>query len=160
MKKYHKYHTIFITVLYLSVLHIYVFTQTFQSIQISNCDNTADWTASHFILSAESVNFIEGGGSIKIQAAPTLGLGHWGEVSFPPQVTNFSVGQVLSFWLYFPDNAGRIKNMQVVLYDTNNSSATWSYYYKVPLNEWQYYTFWLDRPTSGNVDLTSISRVT
>lgn len=160
MKKYHKYHKIFISVLFLSILHIYVFNQTFQSIQISNCDNTTGWTASHFILSAESSNFIEGRGSIKIQAASTLGLGYWGEVSFAPQVTNFSVGQTLSFWLYLPDNAGRIKNMQVVLYDTNNSSATWSYYYKIPLNEWQYYTFWLDRPTSGNVNLTSISRVT
>lgn len=142
------------------LLSVCSFSQVFQSIQISNCEATTNWSTTNLNISVDNSIYIEGQGSIKIQAASTLALGAWGEVSFTPSVNNFSVGQVLSFWLYLPDNAGRIKNMQLVLYDANNSSATWNYYYKVPLNEWQYYTFWLDKPTSGNVDLTNISRIT
>lgn len=139
---------------------VFSFSQVFQSIQVSNCETTTGWVATNLRVSVDNSIYIEGQGSAKIQAAATLALGGWGEVSFTPSVNNFSVGQVLSFWLYLPDNAGRIKNMQLVLSDVHNSSATWNYYYKVPLNEWQYYTFWLDKPTSGNVDLTNISRVT
>ncbi|MEN3014356.1 MAG: PKD domain-containing protein [Endomicrobiia bacterium] len=152
----------FSTICLFCLLFLYknAFLQTFQSIQISNCDTSSGWTATNLIVSSDNNIYIEGRASVMIQAAPTLVMGGWGWVSFTPQITNFSVAQVLSFWLYLPDNAGRIKNMEVVLYDTNNSSATWSYYYKVPLNEWQFYTFWLDKPTSGNVDLTSINRIT
>ncbi len=133
--------------------------QTFNTIQINNCDSATGWNSSNLNISLDNTTYIEGQGSIQIKAAATLVLGGWGEVSFVPSVTNFSVGQVLSFWLYTPDNAGRIKNMQLVLYDVNNSSAAWNFYYKTPLNEWQYYTFWLDKPTVGSVDLSNISRV-
>ncbi len=135
------------------------YTQTFQTVQINSCDSATGWTTSNLTVSVNNTIYLEGQGSIQVQAAASLVLGGWGMVSFTPSVTNFSVGQVLSFWLYTPDNAGRIKNMQLVLYDVNGSSATWNFYYKTPLNQWQYYTFWLDKPTSGNVDLTNISRI-
>lgn len=136
------------------------YTQNFQTVQINSCDSATGWTTSNLTVSVNNTTYVEGQGSIQIQAAPTLVLGGWGEASFSPSVTNFSVGQVLSFWLYTPDNAGRIKNMELVLYSVNGSSATWNFYYKTPLNEWQYYTFWLDKPTSGSVDLSNISRIT
>jgi len=138
-----------------------LFSQTFNTVQIFNCDSSAGFVTTNLNVSVDNSNYVEGSGSIKLQAAGTLALGAWGSASFNPQVSNFSIGQVISFWMYTPDNAGRIKNMEVVLVDINNSSATWKFYYQTPLNRWHFYTFWLNKPSSssGNLDLTNIKTI-
>lgn len=143
--------------LYTSML----FSQTFNTIQVFNCDSSDGFSSTNLNVSADNSRYIEGSGSIKLQAAATLTLSGWGMASFNPTVGNFSVGQVISFWMYTPDSAGRIKDMELSLVDINNSSATWKFYYKTPLNQWHYYTFWLDKPSasSGNLDLTSIKTI-
>jgi len=156
-----KINNIGIIFLFLFISINFLSSQNFNTVQVFNCDSSAGFVTSNLNVSVDNNIYLEGSGSIKIQAAANLTLGGWGSVSFSPTVTNFSVGQVLSFWMYTPDSAGRIKDMELTLVDINNSSATWKFYYKTPLNQWNYYIFWLDKPTSssGNLNLTNIKSI-
>jgi len=150
-----------IVIMCLLLLKSFLISQTFNTVQIFNCNSSEGLSSTNLDVAVDNTRYVEGNGSIKLQAAATLTLGAWGSVSFSPVVNNFSVGQVLSFWMYTPDNAGRIKDMELVLIDVNNSSSTWKFYYKTPLNQWHYYTFWLNRASFsfGELDLTNIKTV-
>jgi len=150
-----------IVIMSLLLFKSFLISQSFNTVQIFDCNSSEGLSKTNLDVNVDNTRYVEGNSSIKLQAAATLALGAWGSVSFSPVVNNFSVGQVLSFWMYTPDNAGRIKDMELVLIDVNNSSATWKFYYKTPFNQWHYYTFWLDKPSSssGEINLTNIKTI-